>query len=355
MTGTCVNDAAASWYTRLSSDHVEPSERAAFEAWYAADPAHRMAWDRVERAAQLADEAALSKEARLLVAEALAAPARGDVQDDDEDDAADWIEAARTYGEGRQATPERGARRLVLASLLAAVLGIGTLTFLAYQGGIGGGGAKAPEARVLATSRGEAPQAFTLEDGSEVTLDAASKVRVLPGTAGRTLELAEGQAYFRVTKDAAHPFTVTSGGYRVTALGTEFDVDLRGDGLDVGLVEGRVKVEAVAQSDHSWTLEPGMVLSIRGDDAQLVEGQASDTRSWMDGRISFDNAPLGDVVARFNRHLAHRLVLDPALEGRVFSGVVRTDDPAALIEALEAYQIARSDTGADGETRLVPY
>ncbi|WP_084592200.1 FecR family protein [Novosphingobium sp. MBES04] len=354
MTGTCVNDAAASWYARLSSDHMEPSERAAFEAWYASDSAHRMAWDRVERAAQLADEAALSEEARLLVADALAAPARGEGQDDGEDEAADWIEAARTYGEEPQAPPERGARRLVLASLLAAVLGIGTLTFLAYQGGIGGS-AGAPEARILATSRGEASRAFTLEDGSEVTLDAASKVRVLPGTAGRTLELTQGQAYFRVAKDAAHPFTVTSGGYRVTALGTEFDVDLRGDGLDVGLVEGRVKVEALGQREHSWTLEPGMVLSIRGDDAQLIEGQASDTRSWMDGRISFDNAPLGDVVARLNRHLAHRLVLDPALEDRVFSGVVRTDDPAALIEALEAYQIARPDVDADGETRLVPY
>ncbi|WP_226637044.1 FecR family protein [Novosphingobium profundi] len=354
MTGTCVNDAAASWYASLSSDHVEPSERAAFEAWYAADPAHRTAWDRVERAAQLADEAALSEEARLLVAEALAAPARGEVQGDGKDEAADWIEAARTCGEEPQGAPERGARRLVLASLLAAVLGIGTLTFLAYQGGIGGS-AGAPAARILATSRGEAPQAFTLEDGSEVTLDAASKVRVLPGSSGRSLELAQGQAYFRVAKDAVHPFTVTSGGYRVTALGTEFDVDLRGDGLDVGLVEGRVKVEAIAQSDHSWTLEPGMVLSIRGGDAQLVEGQASDTRSWMDGRISFDNAPLGDVVARLNRHLAHRLVLDPALEHRVFSGVVRTDDPAALIEALEAYQIARPDVDADGETRLVPY
>lgn len=330
MTGRTADDAAAAWYARLSSDLVDGTDHTAFEAWYEAAPGNREAWLRLERAAQKADEFALTDEARAMVAEALATPAR---------DRAPADEQGRAKG-----------RRLAFASLGAAVLAFGAI---GWQLGLFTGTSPA-DGQVFATDLAEAPRDVTLEDGSRVTLDSASQIKVAAGSGGRTLELAQGQAFFRVAKDAAHPFTVTSGGYRVTALGTQFDVDTRDGGLDVGLVEGRVSVEAL-DGGKNWILEPGMLLTIRGGTGQVAEGRAEDSRSWIDGFISFDDAPLGEVVARLNRHLTHRLVLDPALEKRSFSGVVRTDSDDALIEALRVYGIARVGRSDDKETVLVPY
>lgn len=347
MTGTSADDLAASWYARLAGGCADPAQQRAFEQWYDADACHREAWERVERAAQRADEFALTPEARAMVAQALAQPAR------DAPVAGEHAVASENRFAASDLSERGRSRNLVLASLVGVVLALGAGAYVFNKSPLAADG-NAANAVVLASGAADAPRQFTLEDGSQVTLDAASQVRVAAGSGGRTLELLRGQAFFSVAKDRAHPFTVTSNGYRVTALGTRFDVDLRDGGVDVGLVEGSVRVEAL-QGKRSWLLEPGMLLSIRGNAARIIDGAADDARGWIDGFISFDDAPLGEVVAKLNRHLDHRLVLDPVLESRTFSGVVRTDSDAALIEALKAYGIARVGSKDARQTVLVPY
>lgn len=87
---------------------------------------------------------------------------------------------------------------------------------------------------------------FTLLDGTQVTLNAGSKLRYNNkyGIQDRNVEL-EGEAYFKVAKDKDRPFIVKTSHIAVKALGTEFNVKAySGDKtIETTLVEGAVKVE----------------------------------------------------------------------------------------------------------------
>src|SRR3546814_10209376 len=59
----------------------------------------------------------------------------------------------------------------------------------------------------------------------------------------RRVELAEGEALFRVEHDAGRPFTVEAGNGRVTVTGTRFDVRRDADSTRVAVEQGSVKVQ----------------------------------------------------------------------------------------------------------------
>src|SRR6202035_2168216 len=85
--------------------------------------------------------------------------------------------------------------------------------------------------------------AFTLNDGSQVTLDTQSELKVSFSSAERSVRLTRGQAFFEVAKDAKRPFVVEVNNRRFVAVGTAFDVRVDGDQVRVTMVEGTVRVE----------------------------------------------------------------------------------------------------------------
>src|SRR3546814_3917007 len=82
----------------------------------------------------------------------------------------------------------------------------------------------------------------TLADGSTVSLDAASEVRVAYSERARELALVRGQARFDVAHDPRRPFAVQARDQRVVATGTAFNVDLFGPQVLITLIEGHVQV-----------------------------------------------------------------------------------------------------------------
>ena len=80
-----------------------------------------------------------------------------------------------------------------------------------------------------------------LADGSNVSLDTDSRIRVRFAGAERRLELERGQALFDVADDG-RPFVVVAGDTSITAVGTVFDVRRHSDGVKVTLVSGVVDV-----------------------------------------------------------------------------------------------------------------
>jgi ferric-dicitrate binding protein FerR (iron transport regulator) len=122
----------------------------------------------------------------------------------------------------------RGARRSQpRPALLAAV------AFLFWSG--------VRSAAFYATGIGE-QRTIALSDGSFVELNARSRLYVrLTDRRQRDVTLLEGQALFRVAKDAQRPFVVRAGDAQVRAVGTEFDVYKKQSETVVTVVEGRVE------------------------------------------------------------------------------------------------------------------
>ena len=225
-------------------------------------------------------------------------------------------------------------RRSVLATAAVALLALVTFRFWdavhlaeAYSTGIG-------EQRTIA-----------LPDGSTVELNARSSLRVHLTNRQRDVTLLEGQALFRVAKDAQRPFVVRAGDAQVRAVGTEFDVYRKESETVVTVVEGRVET----YDDSGRGAEGAIVLSA-GERLTVVphtvtrptRADPSVATAWLQKRLIFEETPLNEVAEEFNRYNRRPLSIeDRELKMLKISGVYSSTDPASLINFLRSQSSIR--------------
>jgi transmembrane sensor len=180
-----------------------------------------------------------------------------------------------------------------------------------------------------ATNVGEL-RTITLADGSVVTLNANSRMTLSFTRTKRLIQLTDGQALFRVTKDPARPFIVQSDDAKVTALGTQFDVNRKASGTVVTVLDGRVSVTGPPAESTSSSRPTGPMLVSAGEQAIVTPARASKHResqpanvaAWTTGVLVFDSEPLREVARAFNRQNAKQLIIeDPELQELRISGV----------------------------------
>jgi transmembrane sensor len=247
------------------------------------------------------------------------------------------------------------ARRVwpVAAGLgLAACLAVGVTLSVVGPRSVSAPAGDSPQSALRVLANGEAgPVRIALDDGSYVTLDASSHVRVTEwGPQRRGLIVDRGRAYFEVAKDKTRPFVVTCEGQTVTAVGTAFDVQSTGTGVRVDLVEGRVRVAGEGVGD-GLLMSAGQSLVV--DTAGRSTLGALETQAdWRNGQTVFKNAPLDEAVAEMNRYSPRKIVLGQGLATRRISGVFASGDVDQFVRALEAYGMVTRTAGASGEIRL---
>lgn len=147
-----------------------------------------------------------------------------------------------------------------------------------------------------------------LEDGSKVTLNAASTLTYPEYFSGteRRLQL-QGEAFFEVAEDTNRPFTVVAKGMATTALGTSFNIRAYEDenSISIALATGKVKVESSETTDHAevYQLLPGELLTY---DMALAnyKKERFDLKAqlaWKDGIIYFHDASFEQVIDELSR------------------------------------------------------
>jgi transmembrane sensor len=324
---------AIEWLISFGEDEVGASERRQFNAWLRQSPEHVRAYLRVSAFWQEAHRIAPATK-RDLDALAQAAINAPDVV------VPLGVAGAQARIAQRVTTRADRGRRFAIAGVLGVAL-IGALAaLLAYPG------------RTLSYSTGIGEQrTVTLQDGSTVVLNAQSRVDVRYSDERRALDLVAGQALFRVAKNPARPFVVRSGLASVTAVGTEFDVYRKSDGMVVTVLEGRVAVSngatsalpATASADELLSAGEQMLVTPRKIEKHAAKDLAAVT-SWTDGLLVFDAAPLSQVVQEFNRYNFKPLILkDAQLRDLQISGVF----PATGAERITAFLRERFDVQAE--------
>jgi ferric-dicitrate binding protein FerR (iron transport regulator) len=111
---------------------------------------------------------------------------------------------------------------------------------------------------------GKGKKIVHLDDGSEVTLNEEAKISFNKpfGMKDRNIVLT-GNAVFKVAKDTAKSFCVTSRGINTIAVGTEFRIQPDKQGILISLYEGKVKVRQVGAIDQTAVLmTQGQVLRV---------------------------------------------------------------------------------------------
>jgi transmembrane sensor len=196
-----------------------------------------------------------------------------------------------------------------------------------------------------------------LPDGSRVSLDSNSEVDVRYSKTARTIILTRGRARFDDVHDVARPFSVTAGSETVVAVGTSFDVELRGQKVLVTLIEGRVRVihpsdSAVAQNSPTQ-LSVGQQMVAAVDSVPTVApANLHVTQAWQDGHIILRGEPLADAIDQINRYTDHPIVVEPSAGSIRVSGVFKAGDIDSFVNAITGYFPVEAVTSTDGSVTL---
>jgi transmembrane sensor len=318
---------AADWYARLRAENVSELDAVRFRAWIASDPERRREfegidefWDDLGAIAHspevLKERAAIAKRRAQSSKSAVSPPAR------------------RTY------------KKELWASAAAVLLILGTMFWL-----------REPSAERYVTSVGE-QRTVPLNDGSVVTLNTETEIRLHFSPNRRGVELISGQANFEVAHDAARPFVVTAGGSQVRAVGTQFDVYKTADKVTVTLIEGKVAVKEAPLESGSGPAEinltAGEQLSYEVKTGAVKRASADIHRvsAWRARKLDFSDTPLTDAIAEANRYSRVQIELDaPELRNARLSGTFEAGRNDLFVEGLQSY--FQFNVERDGDHRIV--
>jgi len=142
-----------------------------------------------------------------------------------------------------------------------------------------------------------------LPDGTKVWLNADTELIFPTHFTGVRREVRlQGEAYFEVAKDKAHPFVVYNNLFSTTVLGTKFNMrTYRQSAASVVLVEGKVTVES-KKSKTIQTIVPGQKAQLTS--SGQFEVQHVDTYAyiqWKEGYFYFNNVPLVEIMQELGR------------------------------------------------------
>ncbi|MDT9597373.1 FecR family protein [Sphingosinicella rhizophila] len=188
-----------------------------------------------------------------------------------------------------------------------------------------------------------------LADGSVASINSDTELAVRLEKSARVVELARGEAWLQVAKDARRPFTVEAGRVRVRAVGTAFSVRRRNDGADVLVTDGVVESWVEGAEGHRVRIAAGERAFVADNAAISKESHAAPeidrALAWRSGRIDLAGESLAAAVAEINRYNARKIVVaDPELAREPLHGMFRTDDPegfAATVEAITGAEITQ--------------
>jgi transmembrane sensor len=179
---------------------------------------------------------------------------------------------------------------------------------------------------------------IVLEDGSVVDLNTNSEIHVRLSGARREVRLVRGEGRFQVAHDSSRPFTVSTAGAAVRAVGTAFSVRLRESAqVDVLVSEGKVSIAAarVARAPPLSAGEAAIVLPDRVSVSRVEPQQLESRLAWTSGRLEFRGETLGEAVDEFNRYNRRQLRLsDRALASLRVGGTFSATDPGSFAAAL---------------------
>ena len=221
----------------------------------------------------------------------------------------------------------QAARWRVLAAAAALVAAIGVATLVWQRTAPLPSAVTATELRIQ-TRHGE-QLTRRLGDSSVLRLNTDSAVVVRYDANERRMTLLRGEVNFEVTHELRRPFEVLAGVAEIIDRGTVFDVRLRDDSTIVTVAEGRVTVEpggrpGAARRGKRLERAAGQALPAsrrRGSRGESAAARISDrlatapstvdaqhATAWIRHQIAFENEPLADVAAEFNRYssLTHR-------------------------------------------------
>ncbi len=316
-----IEDAAIAWLTERD-DGFSPARERAFAHWLRTDPRHAAAVARLEQTLGLLGELPEFR-SEINTAFDRAAPVVA-------------FPPACAEQPTLARAPRRWSRAFAWAGLAAALVVSSFVGWRALQ----------PPPAIHYTTTVAGYERARLDDGSTLELNAASAVRVQFSATERRVQLESGEAHFAVAHDTARPFIVSAGPIAVRAVGTAFNVRYTAGGdIEVTVTEGKVRVgqsgpaSSAAESAPLVSAGQRIILPHHAPPPTVEHVDPAALRAalaWQSRLADFAEAPLADVIARFNARSRIQLFLaDETLADRRIGGTFALDEAEAFVRLLE--------------------
>lgn len=191
---------------------------------------------------------------------------------------------------------------------------------------------------------------LTLPDKSRVWMNTASSLSyaTAPAKSGERRVKLEGEAYFEISKDKAHPFIVETNRQKIQVLGTHFNVNNYTDEAvaSVTLLEGSVSVVAVGNKlpqaapveTAAVILKPGQQALNRQGAIQVVQADLEQIMDWKQGDFYLNRVNFKTAMRKIARWYNVEVVYDASVSDSIESGgwISRNKKLSEVLQSIEA-------------------
>lgn len=210
---------------------------------------------------------------------------------------------------------------------------------------------------------GNQKRSILLSDGTKITLMPNATVHLVDGFDQKRRNVyLKGKARFDVFKDKNRPFSVITGEYHTTALGTVFWVDHSSDKNQpsVKLLSGKVAISKKTKESPAVilaTLNPGdiwkngsQILAISNMPKEVSKESKSKISTVDAGILAFHHAPLEEVFERLSQNFDVQFdCTNTDLKGMNFYGNYNSKTPLSTIihHIMLTYQLSIEKSDED--------
>lgn len=195
---------------------------------------------------------------------------------------------------------------------------------------------------------------LTLSDGTHIYLNSGSSLRYpvrFLNQAPRDVYL-DGEAYFTVTSDESHPFTVHTHELNTRATGTEFNVSSYENDHNTFtvLVEGSVQVyDKINEGEGLFTpVEPGQRALFEDGKITVEAANVDKYTAWITGKLLFTDDRFDLILKKLERHfdvkIENRFL---ELNNKRFTGTFRNETLDQILTVFNAHTPFEYTTNGD--------
>lgn len=202
------------------------------------------------------------------------------------------------------------------------------------------------------TTQEDEQVSITLPDKSVVALNSLSSIKYAPQDFckdNREIEF-EGEAHYKVAKDARHPFIIHMQGMEIKVLGTEFNVINRKkeQTAEVALLNGSVMLTSLANGS-TYTMKPNEIVVVNKQTGKMDIRETShieDACAWQKKQLVFRDASLSKVIRSLEKNYGVEIAVKmDTIEP--FTGTLPNNNLTEALQIVsEAYQVKFSKTPA---------
>lgn len=187
-----------------------------------------------------------------------------------------------------------------------------------------------------------------LKDGSEVHLNAATKLRFPLQFTGNSREVTiDGEAYLKVAHNS-QPFVVHLPHAKIEVLGTEFNINTYDTGVEkISLVSGTLRVKTATDAT---LLKPGQEALSTAGEVAVRPFDTDEVLAWRRGMYYIDNATFIELSAVLSRWYGCTVVVDTKEAAmQRFTGVLYREKPVdMMLKSIQLTNTIRYSTDAKG-------